>query len=1023
MILEFGEFEIDPRIFEIRRAGEPLAIGPKAFDLLSYLVENRDRVVSKQELLSSVWEEEFVSEAALTNCMKTLRQALGDSGAGQEIIKTVRGRGYRFIAPIEARLGGAPPPQAETAGLRSRLVGRRAEVEQLGHAFDAVCRGRGSVTLLVGDAGIGKTRMITEIVDAAVERGALSFVGRAHESGGAPAYWIWVEALRPYIAQADPDDLVSLMGPGAPEISELVPMAAANRLPAQATAFEPEQARYRMFDSVTTFLTNVARRAPLVLVLEDLHWADKPSLLLLQFLAREIAGVPIWVVATYRDSEINERHPLSFTLAALRREAQLERIVLGGLDRDEVGALVREWSDGEVGDELVDTLVRTTEGNPLFVLEMLQHWREEGVIDAEPIDGAGLSVSIPQGILEVIGRRLDRLSAECRRVLTVAAVLGHEFDYRVLAPVVDCGDEALIEHLDEASAARLVTELPVTVGRYSFTHSLIREVLYRRLSGLRRSRLHGRVGATLERLYAEDDEPHLAELAHHHLESADLGDVDKAAHYAARAGDRAIRLLAYEDAVFYLQSRVRVCERAVPPDSAEVCRALIALGDAQGKAGKTSQQHEAFGGAAAIARRLGLPELFSAAALGFGGRHLREFGTVDERAVALIEEALTALGDGAVPRRAQLFARLALSLRHAPETARKRRELSREAVDLARRHGDPSVLASVLDDALWAQWWPDNLDFRLAAAQELLAIAGDTGEREMELRAHGWRVATLLEAGDAAGLESEIARHSELADELRLPLYRWDTLNFRGAWSFQRGDIVRAERYAFESFAAGRKVHEHNADQIHAVQLGLARVAQLRSAEIFDNLTALTAYHPTCWRCGLLFGYAEEGMRDEASEQLEWLAYDDFARLPVDSVWLAGLCHLSIAVAFLGDVPRADVLYERLLPFRAQHAVISEYALAGIGSIERYLGLLAATLGAPERASDHFRRAIAANAKAQARLELIRTRLDYADMLLGRGNAAGATDLLERSESEAQSLAFAAGERHAARVRRRLRSA
>jgi tetratricopeptide (TPR) repeat protein len=453
------------------------------------------------------------------------------------------------------------------------FVGREREMRELRAGLEDAVAGRGRLLLLVGEPGVGKTRTAEELITYARVRGVQALVGRCYEEEGAPPYWPWVQIIRSYVQDCDPAQLRAEMSEGAPDIAQVV-SGIRERLPGLPAPqpLEGEQARFRLFDSITTFLIKAGQGQPLVLILEDLHWADKPSLLLLQFLTRELKHSRLFVVGTYRDIELGRQHPLAQTLGELAREQLSQRILLRGLGEQDVARFLEISLGLAPPPALAAAVYRETEGNPFFVTEVVRLLLSDGRLQ-HPEGMAAWTLTIPQGVREVIGRRLDRLSPECNRVLTVAAAVGREFGLNVLERVSDLSGDRLLETLEETLAARVVIEVPRAVGRYSFAHALIREVLYDELSTSRRVRLHRRIGDVLERLYATNPEPHLAELAHHFYQAAPGGDVEKALAYAVRAGEWAVKRLAYEEAASQYERALQILELREPEEGR---RALLA---------------------------------------------------------------------------------------------------------------------------------------------------------------------------------------------------------------------------------------------------------------------------------------------------------------------------------------------------------------------------------------------------------------------------------------------------------------
>jgi predicted ATPase len=446
------------------------------------------------------------------------------------------------------------PPALST----TPFVGRERELGDLRAGLDAALAGHGHLLLLVGEPGIGKTRMAEELAAVARARGALVLWGRCLEWDGAPPYWPWRQLLRAPIQAADASMVRSDLGSAASDLAQIVPEIheALPDLPPAAN-IEPEQARFRLFDGVTRFLQAVARRQPLVLILDDLHWADAPSLALLEFVAPMVADMPVLIVATYRHVEVGRQHPLARTLAVLTRQPASRRILLRGLAPDQFASLVRLLGADEPSPALVATIAAETDGNPFFVREVTQLLMvEAGLAQRAPTAGR---LRVPESVREVLGRRLDRLSAACNRLLAVAAVIGREFSVPLLEHVSGSVAGDLLGWLDEAVAACLLDE-QVPARRYRFSHALVQETLYQELSTAQRLALHARVGVAIEHLYAADLEPHLPDLAYHFGEAAPGGYAEQALRYASQAAEQAMAQLAWEAAITQYEHAVQVVE-------------------------------------------------------------------------------------------------------------------------------------------------------------------------------------------------------------------------------------------------------------------------------------------------------------------------------------------------------------------------------------------------------------------------------------------------------------------------------
>jgi len=557
----FDHYRLDEQERQLLRGAHTVTLTPKLFDLLVEFVRNAGHLLPKQELLDKVWAEVAVEEGSLTRSISSLRRVLGPTPDGRDYIQTVSKRGYRFIADVRETTGDEhssarprtiPAPSSLDASAAIEFVGRHAELAQMGEVWERAKGGRHQLLLIAGEPGIGKTRLSLEFARGRGAEGATVLVGSSDEENLVP-YQPFVESLAWYIRHCPETDLRAQLagigggaelGPFLPELRTRIP-----DLPYPATV-DAEGQRYRLFEAVGALFAVASQARPMLLIFDDLHWADKPTLLLLRHVLRSGRAASVAIVATYRESELGRTHPLAETLVALRREPRVTRLVLHGLDVGHVTALVGSILGSDAPPKLPQLVADATDGNPFFATEMLLHLKETGALArfagtvGGTVDLASLGLS--EGIREVIGRRLSRLSDACNRTLRVAAVIGREFDATVVETASDLADSELLDALDEATRAQLVRESRDVSGRFEFTHALIRETLYSELSSPRRIKLHRRVADAIEILAQHMPNPPLAELAHHFSQA---GAVDKAIEYATRAGDRAAEGLAHEQAV------------------------------------------------------------------------------------------------------------------------------------------------------------------------------------------------------------------------------------------------------------------------------------------------------------------------------------------------------------------------------------------------------------------------------------------------------------------------------------------
>lgn len=997
MIRAFEDYELDPQRFELRCGDRQVKVEPRVFSLLAYLVENRDRVVSRNELLTQFWPGEFVSDAALSYCVKAARKAVGDDGTAQRVIQTLHRRGFRFVATVAD--GQPQPPRSSQLGADSAapptapFVGREAVIGVLQQALDGALGGHGRLMLLVGEPGIGKTRTAEELSRHARQRGFNVLFSRCHESEGAPAFWPWVQLLRAYARSADPVGLRQRVGAIAPDVVHLLPELCSRSGTTEPPApLESAEARFRLFDHVTRLLQAAAIEQPLALIVDDLHWADKSSLLLLQFLIREASDTPLLVAVTYRDTDIGPQHALTDALGDLVRVPGCERIALSGLSEADVAQLLAHSAGGEPEPSLVRSVHEETEGNPFFVAEVVRllmaERRPADALAIGPLQG-----KVPPTVREAILRRLDRMSAECNRALRLASVIGREIPLSLLtacwrsakstSAANPVAKKALLQALDDARAARILEDAPAP-GSVRFVHALIRETLYDGLSSPERALLHASVAGELRRAHGKATGPHLNALAHHFIQATPLGNTRDALDYSLRAGHYAASQLAFEEAAVHFEHALMVLpDTAVARQRTEI---LLSLGANLWRAGNFERARTTFWEAAERARACRSPQLLSQAALGFGGGFRGfNFGVIEPPLIELLEEALRRLPRRSSTLQAQIMARLAVALQGVDGSWPRREALSLGAVNMAKCRRDDAAHLGALSSRHWATWAPDNLADRRATAATMVNLSRSTGNLEMALQAHRFHLIDSLEAADSNAVNIDLGACADIAERLRQPYYTWYVSAFRALRAFLNGAFEESEQFSQEALRVGQQARSDNVTQAFGAQMLALRREQGRIGEVEPVLRGLVERYPAVpgWRCGFAYVLSELGREDEARAQLERLAKDDFAIVPRDAFWLVAMTGIAETCAFLGDVRRAVVLYRLLAPFRDNMAV----NLVGtcVSSVARCLGRLS-TLGQRwDEAFHHFDRAIAVEQGLGARPLLAHTHHDYGEALLARG--------------------------------------
>ncbi len=889
-----------------------------------------------------------------------------------------------------------------------RFVGRREELDQLKGALENTLSGQGALVMLVGEPGIGKTRLAEEFGVYASLRGAQVLTGRCYEGEVALPYRPFIDMFRQYVRERPDQELHHQLGEGAPEVAKLV-SEVRQRFPdiPESPPLDPEAERMRLFESISAFVRNAAAANPLVLFLDDIHWADKPSLLLMRYLARSVASERVLILAAYRDVELDRTHPLSEVVATLRREQPYERVLLRGLPEEDVLAFLTasESSEavGEGRNDLALALYRETEGNPFFIRSVLSHLYEEGQLYREGgvwIARTNISeLGIPEGVREVVGKRLSRLSESCNRMLTLASTMTTGFSWEALKAISDESEAALLDLLDEALAAQLVSERRGSgAGSYDFTHALIRQTPYGELSTPRRVLLHRQIGEALEQLYGDSQERHLAELAHHFFQAAPGGDVDKALDYATRAGDRAVELFAHEEAVGHYRVALQALDLKGTSENQRRSTLLLALGEAELRSEMPEESFATLQQAAALADGLGDNGLQTKAALiaSLAVNRGPLWGT--GAAGPLLRQALASLSETDSAERAKLLAELSLAL-DSQSSREERTDLAKGATEMAGRVKDLHAQARSLGALRSTLIGPKFTEERLTIGAEWVRTAEEIGEAPEILSARQARILDLSELGDMEQVRSELPVMWELADRMREPAY--------GGWrpigtcmlAALSGHYDQAEQLVLEYAPIAQRMQQPQFLQSVGAQLYEIRWGQGRLEELEQPVSQSLqgGSNVDAWRAALAVIYLDTGRPEQARQCFDRLAEDGFDNIPHNSYWIVTLVLCAYAAHRLQDPLRAELLYDVLRPFAARQGIV-HMALC-IGSVSYSLGQLAATLERWDDARRHFEEAITFNERVGANAWLGRARYEYAAMLHGsalmphRGSAADLVNL------------------------------
>ncbi|MGH9232884.1 MAG: ATP-binding protein, partial [Acidimicrobiales bacterium] len=819
------------------------------------------------------------------------------------------------------------------------FVGRETQLGGLVSAVEATERGEGVVAFVGGEAGIGKTRLVTEA--AARVRSPVVW-SRCSEDDGTPAYWPWLQLFRALVTTSDPAAHAPI-GDGREEL---------RRLLAEAPAFDitDESARFRLFDAVVDLLCSVAGHGALVLVFDDLHWADEPSIRLLRFIGRDPRARRLAIIATYRDSDLADTHPLVECIADLAHRGL--HVSLGGLGRRDVGALAGALTSGQsVSSSTVSLLHRRTGGNPLFLRELVRLLEADRGLDDLARDGVG--AAIPASVSAVVAQRLARLAPSIREVLAAAAVIGPAIDIGTLTTVSDRPHDDVLTAVDAAGSARLLEQTHDGVG-FEFVHAVVREVLYDGLTLAARTSLHRRMALVLE---ARGDD-RLPELAHHLLQGAVGGDDrERAVECAIRAGTQAMQVLAYEDAAMWF-ARALDAMRVAAADDRNRGDLLLKLGEAALASGDLPRARDAYQQAAALAQRQRDPEQLAEAALGLGaGLGGFEVELLDPVQVELLEQALDTLDPAPSVLRTWVQARLSVALSFM-ESEDRRRALSEEAVAMGREVGDSRALGYALAAHCDVIAGPDDCETRRSESEEVIRLGRESGDRRLELLGRRLWLVALLELGYVAEADAGIEQFAQTAVSLRQPLYRWYVPLWRGMRALMRREFDEAARRRAEAEALGARTGSGNAvvltftqwwvQQRYEASFGEAGAAM---AEMLDREIGSTPPVTTGPRA---VAAVQVGDHDKARVLLrQWRSARVYERVR-DSEWLPESAQLAEVAVVVGARDEAEILYAQLRPYSTRFCV-EGIGAAVTGSVAWYLAMLARFLGNEAEAEAHER--------------------------------------------------------------------
>jgi DNA-binding CsgD family transcriptional regulator/tetratricopeptide (TPR) repeat protein len=859
------------------------------------------------------------------------------------------------------------------------IVGRGRELEAFRAAFGRALSGRRQFVLVSGEPGIGKTRCAEALAEIAEDQGSLVLWGRCREEPGSPPYWPWIQILRAYVAASSPDEVRLIMGSAANDIAALLPELVESSQaihPTPSVMSDANAARFRTFDAISQFLLKAAQQVPLTLVFDNLHWADSLSLSLIEFITQELTRGRLLLAGTFRDGEVQKNAPLLAMLGGLSRDGDVERIHLSGLSPDAIGKLAESMCGTRLPDSVIDTICQRTDGNPLFATELIKILLDESAGNAI----TAVPSKIPAGVRETIARRVTRLPPRCNALLGVAAVYGRQFTAQELAAAAEESVADVLAGLEPAMQAGIVDSTDDVAGNYQFTHALIRETIYEELPALDRLRIHARAADALVSVHAARLEPVLDRIALHYHAASTLGNPDNAVLYALRAADNAVRMGAHEDALRHYDRAIETLERRSLILDERLARARILQGSALRQLGQVQRSVEVLLEAVKYVHTLGGVELLVDAlmALTMTTRHIAQ-----QHLIPMLNHALNLLPPAESGARAKALATRAFAYRVSTDAAGLEAAVE-EALQMAARCADTATRCACYHLATMAlRGDPATLSRRLQFGAEHIAVAHAASSADLLAEAYYWQALNYLEHGRLDELEELLERYGSLG-VARYGLHQYLYGAYRITLSLLRGEWTGLEALIERQLEIGNRTRRGDADGVYGAQMFALNRDLGRLPSLKGQVEHLTAAQCRVWQPGMMLLYAEIGMLDEARRIFIELADHKYAGVCRDDMYVTCLVFCAEACCALRDAARAAELYELLSAYAGQTA--NHPTAVCFGAADLYLAGLAGIAGWPERAVEHFERAIALNRSMRAWPWLVRSLVRHGTYLLSTPN-------------------------------------
>lgn len=975
MLYRFDNLELDLDAFELRRDGTVIPIRKKTFDLLRYLIEHQDRVVTKYELLDKLWVGEHVNESTIpwyiSNLRKTLEQKRGD----RYPVETVHGRGYRFKSEIQIIEKDAQ--ESEYYSLRPTgidiepFVGREEIMGHLIGAIDSIVAGRGKILVLRGEAGIGKTRCATELSNHIDDRKVGVWMGRCQETLGQPSFWPWIQILRNAAGELRGDSSLK------PEITRLLSFLVPSHQ--EASGSKPSDIpqsktdRFWLYDRLHGFLRGSSASDPRILIIDDIHWADEASLEFLSFIAPDVGSLRILFLLTLREYE--EMGSRAGHLHRLLRYA--EQIPLTGLSQDNVDQYISQSGKFEITEDLTRAFYTKTGGNPLFMHETFR-WllstcskskKELTVVDLQ-------NLNVPDVIKELLVRRLDTVDPETRRVLDLASVIGRQFDLGLISQTLEQDRLSLVAALDQATDMGLVTK--ESALSFRFSHDYITEVAYEMLPGATRAEYHKRIAEAL--LNKPDRDAIIGKVAFHLHKALPLSDIELTISCAKKAAILSASIYAHGDAATFYRMALDAMTFSSVPDPRVQAELMFLLSQQERYSGDVEQSIKTVEETLRLARNYAYFDIV--VNIAFLSRVTFLTAYLPEPVILeAMEEAVERVPEENKALRSQLLSKLALMHPYSVDMSLCKK-YSEQAVQLAKEIGHRKSIRIALNATLYSLSGPDDIDAMLQTADQIIDMNRQRDSSYHSGEALLARIICFIHRGDMAEAERAIEAYGMLIKRLQRSEGVWLYHRLLAQIDLHQGKLEKAEVSFTELLQRGRSIGIYYADVIHVMQKGHVLRARQDSADKLSTYCPTTLEMHRAWPLSLseVVGLVVQmGFPELCRNDYTNLVAEEFENIPRNFIWLNSMANLARAAVAYDDLPRIRKLYELLSPYADFNT--PDGIFLSEGSVAHFLGMLAAKLKLNEKVIFYFEQAIEANRRMKAYPHLVRSQVCFAEWL------------------------------------------